>query len=101
MAAMIERTTTDDVADALRALEEMERYARDLRAHLETARYQNPPEPGTLAMASRNAGIVAAEIETARAFIRDARLATAAQRTQSLGHAATRETEPHAEQRHR
>jgi hypothetical protein len=70
MAAILVRTRTDEITDALRALSDAERYLNDTRAHLMQA--LSDGEPGTLAQARRVAGIVAGCVVTARTFIGEA-----------------------------
>lgn len=71
MAAILERTVADDVRDALTALDDMERYARDVRAHLTAALRQTDPE-GTLAQAARVAATVKASANRVQHSIRSA-----------------------------
>lgn len=75
MAAIIERTAADDITDALTALNHIERYTRDVRAHLAAALRQPDPE-GTLAQAARAAAIVTAAADQVQSLIRLARYVT-------------------------
>ena len=60
MAIVAARTVTEDIADALSALDELTRYAGDTRAHLMAALRQDEPLPGTLDGARNAAAITAA-----------------------------------------
>lgn len=71
MAAIIERTTTDEIADALRSLSDAERHINDVRAHLVQALSQPTPEPGTVAQARRVTNIVAGCVAEAQRHIRN------------------------------
>lgn len=64
MAAVIQRTTDDDVTDALRAIADAEREIRNWRAHLQ--RIDGEPERSGIAeQARRSARIVAGCVATA------------------------------------
>lgn len=71
MAAIIERTTTEDLAEALRTLGAAERHLHDVRAHLDQALKQSTPEPGTIAQARRVTGIVAGCVAEAQRILRN------------------------------
>lgn len=75
MASMLERTAADEITDALTALGHLERYARDVRAHLDAAMRQTAPE-GSLAQAARVAATVTAAADQVQSGIRMARYVT-------------------------
>ena len=75
MAAIIVRTATDEIADALSALDEVLRFVALTREHLQAALAQPEPLPGTLDGARHNAAIAVAAAGRAHKLIGAARAA--------------------------
>jgi hypothetical protein len=73
MATILERTVTDDVADALRALSDAERYLNDARAHLVRAITVDEGDcAAVVAQARRVVRIAAGCVDGARRHIAEA-----------------------------
>lgn len=73
MATILERTVTDDVADALRALSDAERYLSDARAHLVQAITVDEGDcAGVVAQARRVVRIAAGCVDSAQKHITEA-----------------------------